>query len=280
MRTKKLIVTADDYGMCETVNQAIEECIENGIVLSTNVMVNLEYAWDAKLLRDKYPNISLGLHWNLTVGKPITDEPSLTQENGEFFNRDELMNRIKKGLITKEVVIKELIAQYQRFIDICGKPDYWNTHENLHVNFLLFDLFFNTAINLEIEKMRNHQRVFVKPTNGYTTSIKWRLLNPLKGLVLEVWRSKAEKLGTYMPDGLLVFHNENEKFQLTSHLDNIKWHKANIAELVIHPAISGSHKYFGEVTNKRVKEYKYFSDINLVKDLNDKKIKVCSYKDI
>ena len=34
---KKLIITADDYGMGDMVNRAIDECIEARVVLSTNV---------------------------------------------------------------------------------------------------------------------------------------------------------------------------------------------------------------------------------------------------
>ena len=47
MKTRKLIVTADDYGMSHEVNQAIEQCIEAGVVSSTNLIVNMEAAYNA-----------------------------------------------------------------------------------------------------------------------------------------------------------------------------------------------------------------------------------------
>lgn len=40
----KLIITADDYGMCESVNRAVEACAAAGAVLSTNVMSNMDHA--------------------------------------------------------------------------------------------------------------------------------------------------------------------------------------------------------------------------------------------
>ena len=61
---KKLIITADDYGMCDSVNRAIEECIAKKVVLSTNVMTNMECAADAATLREKYPYVSIGIHYN------------------------------------------------------------------------------------------------------------------------------------------------------------------------------------------------------------------------
>ena len=39
---QKLIVTADDYGMCDVVDKAIDAGIENGIITTTNVMLNME----------------------------------------------------------------------------------------------------------------------------------------------------------------------------------------------------------------------------------------------
>ena len=39
---QKIIITADDYGMCDAVDKAIEAGIENGIITTTNVMLNME----------------------------------------------------------------------------------------------------------------------------------------------------------------------------------------------------------------------------------------------
>ena len=38
---KKLIITADDYGMSRAVNDAIDAGIAAGLITSTNVMVNM-----------------------------------------------------------------------------------------------------------------------------------------------------------------------------------------------------------------------------------------------
>ena len=68
----KLIITADDYGMCESVNRAVEACAAAGAVLSTNVMSNMDHAQDAARFRKDYPHVSVGIHYNFTVGKPLS----------------------------------------------------------------------------------------------------------------------------------------------------------------------------------------------------------------
>ena len=59
-----LIVNADDFGYSHGINKGIIEAIENGIVTSTSVMVNATAADEAKDLT-KYPNLSVGLHFEL-----------------------------------------------------------------------------------------------------------------------------------------------------------------------------------------------------------------------
>ena len=68
---QKLIITADDYGMCDIVDKAIDAGIENGIITTTNVMTNMETLQNANDLRKRYPHISVGVHWNVTTGRSI-----------------------------------------------------------------------------------------------------------------------------------------------------------------------------------------------------------------
>ena len=44
---KKLIITADDYGMSKAVNDAIDAGIAAGLITTTNVMTNMPYYEEA-----------------------------------------------------------------------------------------------------------------------------------------------------------------------------------------------------------------------------------------
>ena len=136
---KRIIVTADDYGMSRGVNDAIDEGIAKGLITSTNVMTNMAFYKEASKLRGT--NVSVGLHWTISAGKPVCkpeEIPSLVDENGNFFKYSEFRNRYRKGEIKDDDIIKELKAQYERFKEVCGEPDYWNTHQNTHVDFKIF----------------------------------------------------------------------------------------------------------------------------------------------
>ena len=71
--TRRLIITADDYGMCGSVNDAIEECLGAGTVRATCAMVNMPLFNATASLRHKFPGCSVGIHWTLTQGKPDSD---------------------------------------------------------------------------------------------------------------------------------------------------------------------------------------------------------------
>ncbi|MFV0394683.1 MAG: ChbG/HpnK family deacetylase [Coprobacillaceae bacterium] len=81
----KLIVRADDLGYTEGVTLGILAAHRDGIVTCTSLMVNMPYSKEAVRLAKQYPNLSLGLHVNVTNGKALADAnkiPHLIDGNG------------------------------------------------------------------------------------------------------------------------------------------------------------------------------------------------------
>lgn len=266
---KKLIITADDYGMCEAVNSAIEECVAAGVVLSTNVMTNMSCCEDASKLKDKFPGLSVGLHYNFTAGKPLSSADkvsSLIDSDGNFLSYNKIREVCKNKAYNYEHVKTEMIAQYKRYIEICGEPDYWNTHQNVHVYPDLYPVFRDISLELGIKKMRSHQRIFVPSSTGKSDkSLKWTITNPVKCRMLDSWQKKSGNMGIKSPDGILVRMNEADKLDLPYLLKNIKWKHNGTAELIIHPSVTPDCEFFGGITEGRVKEYKTFSDSSVKK---------------
>ena len=150
---RNLIITADDYGMCEAVNHAIEECLIAGAVRSTCVMVNMQAFDPARHLRKNFPQVSIGIHWTLTEGTsvlPPSQIQSLVGEDDRFHNSSKLRRQWLKGRISVTELKAELRAQYQRFFELLGPPDFWNTHQNIHVFPGLFEVCLSTARELQM----------------------------------------------------------------------------------------------------------------------------------
>jgi predicted glycoside hydrolase/deacetylase ChbG (UPF0249 family) len=70
-----VIITADDFGLNPSVNEAIVRSLRDGLVTHTSLLVNLEGFEDAcAAVRRNALQDRIGLHFNLTEGKPLTAE--------------------------------------------------------------------------------------------------------------------------------------------------------------------------------------------------------------
>lgn len=259
---KKLIITADDYGMSRAVNDAIDAGIAADLITSTNVMTNMPFYKEAVKLKEN-SNISVGLHWVLACGKPVLSKeeiPTLVAENGEFYPYPVFRSKLRRKMLSFEEIKKELVAQYKRYFELMGQPDYWNTHQNTHVDFSIYRLFVDTAAELGINKMRSHQRIYVQGSdNSQKMPLLWRLAEPIKSIMLDTWQGNAHKKGITSPDGLIVCLNGADVDKPEYLFKHIEWKDKGIGEYVIHPATANDSPYFGKIVEQRIREHKQFT---------------------
>ena len=279
---KQLIITADDYGMSQAVNQAIQEGIENGIITSTNVMMNMPFCDDTDRIRGK--GASIGLHWNLTCGKPVLPPekvPGLVDRDGNFHSVSEFHRLYKSGKIPDAEIEKELTEQYRRYFQIWGSPDYWNSHENVHLSIRVFRVFLKTAIRLNIGKMRSYNRIYVPAKSGKkSSSVLWTLLEPAKRTVFAYWKRKAAKNGILSPDGKICCLDEKDVHDFEYILSHTQWGKHRNAEFTIHPATACDSPFFGNMTDNRLTEYRMVTDAGVHSALEKAQTELISFDGI
>lgn len=103
-RTRFLVVNADDFGYCDQRNRGIVESFLNGVVSSASLLPNADKALEAVQLSEEY-GIPLGLHLNLTEGRPIkTLKNSLTSEKGLLRGKFKFRDALKHGEIDLDEV--------------------------------------------------------------------------------------------------------------------------------------------------------------------------------
>lgn len=128
---KRLIVNADDLGRTEGINDGIFEAHQGGIVTSATLMVAYPAARTAASRLAAFPNLGVGLHCQLTGGRPLLDParlPSLVGEDGNFPAKPEL-----HGKLSPDEVAAELEAQAQRFEALVGRlPTHLDSHHHSH----------------------------------------------------------------------------------------------------------------------------------------------------
>jgi|LFRM01.2.fsa_nt_gb predicted glycoside hydrolase/deacetylase ChbG (UPF0249 family) len=126
----KLIVNADDFGYSDGVNLGIIEAHRSGIVTSTSAMVTMPSIDHAVGIARFHPRLAIGLHLNITCGKPLASVPSLTKKGGLFYKPKD---KPDESLFKKEEIKQEFQAQYNEFIRKFGKPpSHLDTHLYAH----------------------------------------------------------------------------------------------------------------------------------------------------
>jgi chitin disaccharide deacetylase len=134
----QLIVTADDFGLSEPVNIAIEEAHRRGILTAASLMVGAPAAADAVARARAMPSLRVGLHIVLVDGEPVADRaviPGLLGGDGRF--RNDLARygaQIALDPALKRQTATEIAAQFAAY-RATGLPlDHVNAHRHFQLH--------------------------------------------------------------------------------------------------------------------------------------------------
>ena len=130
----RLIINADDFGMSEGINRGILAAFRAGALRSTSIMVGMPAFEDAvRVAQAAGDGLGVGLHFTLTIGRPLTDAPTLVDESGEFLKPDALLARAVFGNIAEAEVAAECIAQIARARDAGIRLTHLDGHHHAHL---------------------------------------------------------------------------------------------------------------------------------------------------
>jgi hypothetical protein len=130
-----LIINADDFGMCHTINEAILRSLKEGVVCSTSLMMPCPWAQHAISLLQENPDLPFGVHLTIVSEAfnygwgPLTCRekvPSLVDERNLFYSTDRMAEMVARANI-KEVEI-EFRAQIEAVLAAGLKPTQLDWH--------------------------------------------------------------------------------------------------------------------------------------------------------
>jgi predicted glycoside hydrolase/deacetylase ChbG (UPF0249 family) len=176
-----LIINADDFGMCNAINEAIIRTMTEGVVRSTSLMVLCPWALQAMRFLADHPEFPFGVHLTVICDAdnyawgPVTSwekVPSLVDRAGNFYSVEGFPRFLNQdGLNQLEV---EFRAQIETVLAAGLKPAHLDWH-SLHLDSradivdLMFRLSKQYGLALRvtgrpwIEKMQNQGL----PTSDY-----------------------------------------------------------------------------------------------------------------
>ncbi len=125
----KLVINGDDLGYTRANTLGILETYRNGVLRSTTAMCNAGYIKEAAEMAKDCRDLGIGVHLVLTHGRPLTENRTLHDRNGNFYKNKEVFSH---DLDTEELY-REWKAQIERFIELFGKmPTHIDSHHHVH----------------------------------------------------------------------------------------------------------------------------------------------------
>ena len=201
--TRRLIVNADDFGLAPGVSAGILAAHRHGIVSSTTLLATATIDADSvRALRDSA--LGVGLHVNLTLGRPLSRGRSLVDTDGRFV-RDVRHAAARANAADVE---REVAAQIEKFESLVRRaPTHLDTHH--HVGLLA------PVAGVVLDAAR-HLGVPVRSQNPET-------------------RTRARSAGLRTPDHFFGESGPGPYWSLSRTLAHLRELPAGVSEFMTHP---------------------------------------------
>lgn len=284
---RRLINNADGYGFTPGVNEGIVATFRAGLVTSTSCTPNFGHLGDAGKVAKEFPHVSFGIHFNLSVGKPLCDPkdvPSLVDGNGTMWG-ERLLEKIRSKHVRHEDCVKELSAQAAILADQDVKISHFDGHQNKHLYPVYFDACLEVGKKFNIRGIRCHNRALWTnsgPVAGGAL-IAYYLKNPVRFATHTIGRKRtaaARAAGFMAADRLIT-----PGYADTSHKSHRRFWETLAAtlppgssEVYCHPAIPDDLlRANAKYTEPRLEEMKILTDPALVDLYKESQIQLINF---
>lgn len=147
MSSTHLIITGDDFGLSSQVNEAVEHDFEAGLLQQASLIVNGGAADEAIRIAKRNPDLGLGLHLTLCLGK-ATERSSITNAERDLAARPLAAGfAYMLGKCLWPSLQREICLQFDLFRVLDHGTDYWDGHCHLHLHPKVLEYTLNVAAN-------------------------------------------------------------------------------------------------------------------------------------
>ena len=176
----RLIVTADDFGLHEAVNEAVERGYRDGVLRAASLMVAAPAVADAVARARQNPGLAVGLHLVLADGRamlPPTRIPDLVDAKG-MFNSNMVGNGFRFFFLphVRRQLAAEIRAQFEAFAATGLKLDHVNAHKHFHLHPTILSLMLTIGREYALRAIRLPAEPGMGPwLRPWLALMRWRL---------------------------------------------------------------------------------------------------------
>ncbi len=131
---REVVFCADDLGASRGVNQGILEAYFHGPVRRASVLAVGFALEDAARAVRTAPDLEVGLHFSLSLGRPLSPGgKTLAGEKGFFLPLEKILVRSLLGFLDPGAVREEMEAQWEALLRAGLSPTYLDGHQHVHL---------------------------------------------------------------------------------------------------------------------------------------------------
>jgi hopanoid biosynthesis associated protein HpnK len=146
---KTLIVTADDFGVDVSVNEAVERGHREGILTAASLMVGGKAVADAVERARRLPTLGVGLHLVLVEGRPTLppEQVSRLVDGSGNFRTDMVRSAVAMTFDprARRQLAAEIEAQFAAFAATGLPLDHVNAHKHFHLHPVIASLMLKSG---------------------------------------------------------------------------------------------------------------------------------------
>lgn len=181
-KDNRFFINADDFCLSIDTNDAIIELANKNKIDSTTVIVNNQNI-PLKESIEKLNGLKIGLHLNLSEGKPISNYrlvSSLVNKNGEFYTHKIMWIRFILGKVKKNEIQLEISNQYTLLSQL-KTISHVDSHKQIHSYPFLGDFILKCLLDIGVSRIRNPYPIYFKQRRYYLLRLfckrrKWKRL--------------------------------------------------------------------------------------------------------
>lgn len=236
---RKLIVTADDFGMSLEVNEAVEEAHRNGILTCASLVVAGDAAEDAISRAKRLPELGVGLHLAMFGAPASAAGPSLLAPDGANLGQNPVVTGIAVMVSprARKAAEREFAAQFDAYrktgLPLGHLDGHWHCHQ--HPAVLAMALRLGKPLGLRAVRIPYEPFGFSRDIGEGTKSVArllhamshWPLTRAMRWQVRNAGMAANDRFFGKTDNGAI---DENLLHSLVAKLP------AGVTELGLHPA--------------------------------------------
>ncbi len=241
---RPVIVTGDDFGLNDAVNQAIAETHRRGLLGSASLMVTGQAVDQAVTMAKDMPALNVGLHLAVTRAQallPPRDLPTITDKQGRLGR-----HLARTGVVyffspaARRELRAEIRAQFESFAATGLALDHVDGHNHMHLHPTVLSLLLDVGADFGLKAVRLPYEPFGPAWRMFGGS-PWRL--GASWLFLKPWtaamKGRLRSRSLYCNDYLFGMSHTGQITvdALAGILDNLP--KQGLTEVHLHPGLVG-----------------------------------------